>query len=118
MIVVFAEKPSQAKDYAFVLGAKDRKDGYFLGNGYAVIWAFGHLVEICRPAEQNPVWKNPGPDLLPLVPDEWQFKVSDDKKKQFGIVKKLFNSNSRVVSFFKKNVTFKNGESILDLLAS
>lgn len=94
MIVVFAEKPSQAKDYAFVLGAKDRKDGYFLGNGYAVIWAFGHLVEICRPAEQNPVWKNPGPDLLPLVPDEWQFKVSDDKKKQFGIVKKLFNSNN------------------------
>lgn len=34
MIVVLAEKPSVARDIAAVLGANQRKDGYFEGNGY------------------------------------------------------------------------------------
>jgi hypothetical protein len=36
MIVVLAEKPRGARDIAPVLGANQKKDGYFEGNGYQV----------------------------------------------------------------------------------
>ena len=44
MKVVIAEKPSVGREIATLLGANEKKDGYIQGNGYAVTWAFGHLV--------------------------------------------------------------------------
>ena len=44
-----AEKPSVAMSYAKVLGATNRQDGYFEGNGYLVSWCVGHLVELAPP---------------------------------------------------------------------
>lgn len=44
MKVIIAEKPSVARDIAAIVGADNRKEGYLEGNGYAVTWAFGHLV--------------------------------------------------------------------------
>ena len=38
MIVCVAEKPSVGAYIANVLGANQRKDGYFEGNGYQVTW--------------------------------------------------------------------------------
>ena len=40
MKVVLAEKPSVARDIAAVLGATNKREGYFEGNGYAVTYAF------------------------------------------------------------------------------
>jgi DNA topoisomerase-3 len=36
MICVIAEKPSVARAIARVLGATEKQDGYYSGNGYAV----------------------------------------------------------------------------------
>lgn len=36
MITVIAEKPSVAREIARVLGASEKKEGHFTGNGYAV----------------------------------------------------------------------------------
>jgi len=44
MKVCIAEKPSVAREIAAIVGATTKKDGYLEGNGYAVTWAFGHLV--------------------------------------------------------------------------
>ncbi|MDH6355844.1 DNA topoisomerase IA [Dysgonomonas sp. PH5-45] len=44
MKIIIAEKPSVAKSIAAIVGANNKKDGYIEGNGYAVTWAFGHLV--------------------------------------------------------------------------
>ena len=44
MKVIIAEKPSVAQAIASVVGARQRKEGYLMGDGYAVAWAFGHLV--------------------------------------------------------------------------
>lgn len=44
MQVIIAEKPSVAREIAAIVGATNRKDGFIEGNGYAVTWAFGHLV--------------------------------------------------------------------------
>ena len=47
--LVVSEKPSTAQAYAKVLGATNRQDGYWEGNGYLVSWCIGHLVELAPP---------------------------------------------------------------------
>ena len=51
MKVLIAEKPSVAQSIAAIVGANSRKDGYLEGNGYAVTWAFGHLVGLAMPQD-------------------------------------------------------------------
>ena len=51
MIVCVAEKPSVGEYIARVLGANQRKNGYFEGNGYQVTWTFGHLCALLDPQE-------------------------------------------------------------------
>lgn len=49
MKTIIAEKPSVAREIARIVGATKREDGYFLGSGYAVTWAYGHLVQLTMP---------------------------------------------------------------------
>ena len=51
MQVIIAEKPSVAREIAAIVGATNRKDGFIEGNGYAVTWAFGHLVGLAMPQQ-------------------------------------------------------------------
>lgn len=51
MKVVIAEKPSVAREIAILLGANEKKEGYLIGNGYQVTWAFGHLVTLAMPED-------------------------------------------------------------------
>ncbi len=89
MKLVLAEKPSVAQSIAKVLGANERCDGYFEGNGYVVSWCVGHLVELFEPEgydERYSKWKY---DDLPIVPDEWKYHVSSGTRKQFGVLRQL-----------------------------
>ena len=52
MKTIIAEKPSVAREIARIVGATKREEGYFEGGGYAVTWAFGHLVE--KPRDFDP----------------------------------------------------------------
>ncbi len=87
--MVVAEKPSVARDIARVLGADRRADGYLWGNGWAVTWAVGHLVELPQPHEINPEWRRWRRDHLPLLPREWPLVVSDRTREQFEVVRQL-----------------------------
>lgn len=49
MKTIIAEKPSVAREIARIVGATKREEGYFSGNGYAVTWAYGHLVQLTMP---------------------------------------------------------------------
>ena len=49
MKIIIAEKPSVAKSIAAIVGANNKREGYIEGNGYAVTWAFGHLVGLAMP---------------------------------------------------------------------
>lgn len=91
MQLVIAEKPSVANSIADVLGANERKDGYREGGGYLVSWCVGHLVELAQPEAYREEWKKWSYESLPMIPDEWQYQVKSDTKKQFDIVKKLMN---------------------------
>ena len=100
MKVCIAEKPSVAKEIAFVIGAKSRKDGYFEGNGYQVTWTFGHFCSLLPPEGYRPEWKRWQLDSLPMLPDQFQTKLKSDKgiRKQFKIIKGLFKKASVVIN--------------------
>ncbi|WP_428353993.1 DNA topoisomerase III [Methyloprofundus sp.] len=91
------EKPSQAKDIANVLGAKQRKYGYFEGGGNLVTWCFGHLLEMASPEDYDSAFKKWRIDDLPIIPDQWVWNVRKDAKKQFFIIKSLFSKVNTVV---------------------
>ena len=84
-----AEKPSVARDIARVLGADRRGDGCLWGNGWAVTWAIGHLVELAQPHEINPEWKRWRRGHLPILPRTWPLVVSEGTRQQFEAVRQL-----------------------------
>tara|TARA_R100001369_G_scaffold30533_5_gene54315 strand:- start:12108 stop:14345 length:2238 start_codon:yes stop_codon:yes gene_type:complete len=98
--VCIAEKPSVAREIAAVLGATTKRDGYFEGNGYAVTYTFGHLCTLFEPVDYKPYWKSWDLNNLPMLPDKFRVKVSnnDGIKKQFKIVKSLFDKAELVIN--------------------
>ena len=89
--LVVAEKPSVGAAYAKVLGATNRQDGYWEGNGYLVSWCVGHLVELAPPNVYDAKYVKWSIADLPILPQKWQYLVSASTKKQFGILQKLMN---------------------------
>ncbi len=100
MKVCIAEKPSVAREIASVLGANTKRDGYYEGNGYAVTYTFGHLCTLKEPNDYKPYWKSWDLNNLPMLPEKFETKVSKDSgiKKQFNIVKSLFDKASVVIN--------------------
>lgn len=100
MIVCVAEKPSVGAYIANVLGAKQRKDGYFEGNGYQVTWTFGHLCALLDPQEYTDQWKAWSLSSLPMIPPRFSIKVSGDEgvHKQFNIIKSLIDQADEVIN--------------------
>lgn len=78
MKVVIAEKPSVARDLARVMGAKEVKDGYISGNGYAFTYAFGHLVQLCTPQAYG--FHNWSISNLPIIPEQFALEVKKVKR--------------------------------------
>lgn len=101
--VILAEKPSQAKAYAESFKKATRKDGFYeiqdpLFPGEAVItYGFGHLVELVPPNVYDEKWNHWSIESLPIFPGTYKHQVPKDKKKQFGVVKKLLQSADTIV---------------------
>ncbi|HEV2987339.1 MAG TPA: DNA topoisomerase, partial [Candidatus Angelobacter sp.] len=116
MIVVLAEKPSVARDIAAVLGANQKKQGYFEGNNYQVTYAFGHLVTIAEPEQMNPAWGKPWRmEQLPMIPTEWRYRVADKAQEQFDCIKKLFLS-AATTGIICATDAGREGQHIFDLI--
>lgn len=100
MIVCIAEKPSVAKDIAEILGAKQRNDGYYEGNGYQVTWTFGHLCTLKEPHDYKDHWKYWKLEDLPIVPDNFGIKLIENKgvEKQFNTISKLVQGCTEVIN--------------------
>jgi len=100
MKVCIAEKPSVAREIASILGANTKRDGFFEGNGYAVTYTFGHLCTLLEPKDYKPHWKSWDLNNLPMLPERFDTKVTsnDGIKKQFNIVKSLFDKAAVVIN--------------------
>ena len=100
MKVCVTEKPSVARDIARLLGANDRHDGYFEGNGYQVTWTFGHLCELKEPNDYTDQWKWWSLGQLPMIPQRFGIKLKEDKgiKQQFNVIQSLIASADEVIN--------------------
>lgn len=97
MRVFLCEKPSQGKDIARVLGARDRGSGCINGNGIVVTWCIGHLVETAPPEAYGDEYKRWSLDQLPIIPQQWRNEVKTSTATQFKIVKQLIGQASDLV---------------------
>lgn len=106
MQVIIAEKPSVAREIAAIVGAAVRRDGYIEGNGYAVTWAFGHLVAPAMPEAYG--IEGFRKENLPILPETFileprkarsgkEYKPDPGAVKQLGILKGLFSRAERIV---------------------
>jgi DNA topoisomerase-3 len=106
MKVIIAEKPSVAKSIAAIVGATSKKDGYMEGNGYAVTWAFGHLVGLAMPEAYG--FTGFQRENLPILPKEFmliprqikegkEYKNDPGVMKQLNIIKELFSKTDGIV---------------------
>ena len=106
MKTIIAEKPSVAREIARIVGATKREEGYFEGGGYAVTWAFGHLVQLAMPDGYG--IRGFVRDNLPVIPDSFtliprQVKVEKGYKPDSGVVSqiktitRLFNDSEQII---------------------
>ena len=92
MKTIIAEKPSVAREIARIVGATKREEGYFEGGGYAVTWAFGHLVQLAMPDGYG--IRGFVRDNLPVIPDTFtlvprQVKTEKGYKPDSGVVTQI-----------------------------
>lgn len=106
MKTIIAEKPSVAREIARIVGATEKHEGYYSGNGYYVTWAFGHLVMHALPEGYG--IKGFHRDNLPIIPPVFTLiprQVKTDKGykpdsgvvAQIKIIAKLFRESDRLI---------------------
>ncbi|MCF0048793.1 DNA topoisomerase 3 [Dyadobacter sp. LJ53] len=100
MKVCIAEKPSVAKDIAGIIGANQRKDGYYEGNGYQVTWTFGHFCTLKEPHDYTERWKSWRLEDLPMIPSSFGIKLIDNAGalKQFAVIESLVSKCEEVIN--------------------
>lgn len=88
--LVIAEKPSVGRVVGAVVGADKTQKGYIEGGGYIVSWCVGHLVGLKYPNDYRNGWEERWSfSQLPMIPDKWQFTVTDSTKAQYNLLKSL-----------------------------
>ncbi len=106
MKTIIAEKPSVAREIARIVGATKREEGYFEGGGYAVTWAFGHLVQLAMPDGYGV--RGFVRDNLPVIPETFMliprqvkaekgYKPDSGVMAQIKVITRLFNGSEQIV---------------------
>ena len=106
MKTIIAEKPSVAREIARIVGATKREEGYFEGGGYAVTWAFGHLIQLAMPDGYGV--RGFVRDNLPVIPETFMliprqtkaekgYKPDSGVTAQIKVIARLFNGSEQIV---------------------
>lgn len=100
MILCITEKPSVGQTIANILGAKERKNGFFEGNGYWVSWTFGHLCCLKDPADYTAMWKHWSLSALPMIPQRFGIKLIHDRgvEAQFRVLCQLIENCDEIIN--------------------
>ena len=106
MKTIIAEKPSVAREIAHIVGATKREEGYFEGSGYAVTWAFGHLIQLAMPDGYG--IRGFVRDNLPVIPGTFTliprqektdkgYKPDSGVVSQIKIISRLFKDSEQII---------------------
>lgn len=118
-LVILAEKYNQAVAYTKAFNSVERRDGYFIVKGHykakeiIITYAIGHLVELYNPDDYDSEWKKWSMSTLPIFPNEYLFKISSSKSKQYKIVKNHLDSADKIIIGTDPD---REGESIAHLI--
>jgi len=91
-VLILAEKPSQARDYAKAFKNCKEKKGYVDCGEVIITWSYGHLFEIddaIAPKE----WKI---ETLPILPERFLLKLRKGVGSQFKVIKDLLSKVEEV----------------------
>ena len=91
--IIIAEKPSVAREYASALGVSgtSHTDGYIENDKWIVTWSVGHLISMSYPEKYDISLKEWREETLPFLPDMYKYEIIPSVKKQFNVVKSLYN---------------------------
>lgn len=106
MKAILAEKPSVAHELARIVGATERKDGYFFGGDFMVTWAYGHLVGLAMPADYG--IKGFNRESLPIIPENFMltcrkvkagngYVYDEGSKRQLEIIGEVFEKCDSII---------------------
>ena len=119
MKVLLAEKPSVAQSIARIVGATQKKDGFYEGGGWQVTYAFGHLIQLAMPESYG--YNSWSKGNLPMLPKEFimiprqkkegkTYKNDPGVMKQLKIIKHLFEQADEIIG---ATDSAREGEAIL-----
>ena len=100
MILCITEKPSVAQTIAAILGANQRRSGFFEGNGYWVSWTYGHLCTLKDPSDYTKSWKTWSLSSLPMIPPRFGIKLIENRgvEEQFNVLKTLIETCDEIIN--------------------
>ena len=96
-VVIFAEKPSQARAYKRALGVEKEgtletilKKSSYLPHGAKLVCGIGHLVELAEPKLYDEKWEKWRIEDLPIFPEKFVLVPKEEHKKLLTHIVKLF----------------------------
>lgn len=113
--LIIGEKPSVAKNIATAVHARYNGKGYYENNAYMVTNCVGHLCSLAMPEDYDSSLKKWDLSALPIIPETFQFKIAENTKKQFLLVKQLM-MDSRVTGIINACDGDREGEHIFRLV--
>ena len=97
MRIFIAEKPSQGRDIAKVLGCYKKGEGCISNDNTVVTWGFGHLLQPADPDAYDEKYKRWNLQDLPIIPEKWKLSPNPKSKAQLKIVKGWIGKATEVV---------------------
>lgn len=85
--LIITEKPSVAREFASVLHVSGEKmNGSIEDDTWVITWCIGHLIRLAYPDKYNPVLREWRLDVLPFLPETYQYEVIPEVAGQYQIV--------------------------------
>lgn len=121
MQAIIAEKSSQAE--ALAAPYKHKKKGSYIEidpcmtfpEGALLTWCAGHLFEIVEPHEMDSSLKEWKIETLPMLLQDFRYKVIPDKAKRFKAVKEVL-TNPKIKEIIAAGDPAREGELIVQLV--
>lgn len=103
MDLIVTEKPSVARDLARVLmpGGGHAEEGFIQSPHIAVVWAFGHLLQLAEPEVYQSSWKTWSLDTLPIFPEVFRYTPLPRTKRQLSLIRERIReltANDRLIN--------------------
>lgn len=118
--VIIAEKPSLGRAIASAFFNIQKGNGYLYNDDLYITWAYGHLFELQQIEDYLPQKENGeryywNELTYPFIPKEMKYKLKNDTKDQFDVIKSLINRND-VDEIISAGDADREGEVIIRLI--